>query len=46
MCVLLVTPGRNSLAAIQDEDQIVKMPYSVKQATTFGVGSSINNQKE
>lgn len=46
MCVLLVTPGRNSLAATQDEDQIVKMPYSVKHATTFGVGSSINNQKE
>lgn len=46
MCVLLVTPGRNSLAAIQDEDQIAKMPYSVKQATTFGLGSSINNQNE
>lgn len=42
MWVLLVgIPGRNSLAAVQDEDQIAKMPYSVKQATTFGLGSSV-----
>lgn len=42
----MVTPGRNSLATIQDEDQVAKMPYSVKQAPAFGISSSINNQKE
>lgn len=33
--VLLATPGRKSLAAIQDEGQVENMPYSVKQVSIY-----------
>lgn len=41
-----MTTGRNSLAAIQDEHHATKMLSSVKWASTSGLSSSINYQKE